>query len=52
MASVRDVNAVTVTVISAEDAAEYVESPASCALTVQEPVFVASAVKVEPEIEQ
>lgn len=39
-------------VIAGEVAAEYVESPSSSARTVHEPVFVASAVNVDPEIEQ
>lgn len=39
-------------VIAGEVDAEYVESPASSARMVQDPVLVASAVKVEPEMEQ
>lgn len=50
--NVLDVNAVTVMVIAAEVEAEYVASPSSSARTLQEPVLVASAVKVVPDIEQ
>jgi hypothetical protein len=52
MVNVREVGAVTVTVINAETAALYVDVPPSVALTVQVPVFVALAVSVEPEIVQ
>jgi hypothetical protein len=38
--------------MEADVEAEYVEFPASSARTLHEPVFVESAVKVEPEIEQ
>jgi len=50
--NVRDVGVVTVIVMEADVEAEYVEFPASSARTLHEPVFVESAVKVEPEIEQ
>ena len=52
MVSVRDVAVVTVMSIAGELAALYVESPPSFARIEQVPVFVASAVNVEPEIEQ
>ena len=52
MVKVREVGAVTVTVINPETAALYVDVPPSVALTVQVPVFVALAVSVEPEIVQ
>lgn len=50
--SVRDVAEVTVMSIVGELAALYVESPSSIARIEHVPVFDASAVKVEPEIEQ
>jgi hypothetical protein len=50
--NVRDCGADTVTVIVADVDDEYVESPASSARTLQDPVLEASAVSVEPEIEQ
>jgi hypothetical protein len=49
---VLDVAAATVMSIVGELAALYVESPSSVARIEHVPVFVASAVKVEPEIEQ
>ena len=50
--NVREVGVVTVTVIVADDAAEYVESPASSARILHDPVFDESAVNVDPETEQ
>lgn len=52
MVSVREVAVVTVISIVGELAALYVESPASFARIEHVPVFVASAVSVDPEIEQ
>ena len=52
MVKVRDVAEVTVISIVGELAALYVESPSSIARIEHVPVFVASAVKVDPEIEQ
>ena len=52
MDNVREVGVVTVTVIVADDAAEYVESPASSARILHDPVFDESAVNVDPETEQ
>ena len=52
MVIVRTVSDVTLMVIAADVAAEYVPSPASSARTVHDPVLVALAVKVEPEIKQ
>lgn len=49
---VRTVRLVTSIVIADEVDAEYVEFPASSALTVHDPTFEALAVNVEPEIEQ
>lgn len=52
MVRVRLVSPLTVIVIGSDEAAEYVPSPASSARIVHEPVRAASAVKVDPEIEQ